>query len=172
MAESPEKSKLAGLFCVFFTPNVSKSNTLPLVTFAIPLVTAGRKIKALGARILGWQEPYINTEGYQMNTKLIFAVATLILSTTASAQNSMDPLIKNILIESCTHAQNDDRLSLNKTLRANRLSKQNAVDKVVCNGKTLVNFARSANADKVVAMLEPYEQRSKGKVSISDIVAP
>ncbi|KOO57525.1 hypothetical protein WH43_15090 [Rheinheimera sp. KL1] len=107
-----------------------------------------------------------------MNTKLIFAIATLTLSTTASAQNSMDLQIKNILIETCTHAQNNDRLSLNKTLNANRLSKQNAVDKVVCDGKTLVNFARSANAKKVVTMLEPYEQRSKGKVSISDIVAP
>lgn len=107
-----------------------------------------------------------------MKAKLIIAAAALTLSATASAQNTMNPMIQSVLIETCAHAQDDDRLSLNKTLKANRLSKQRAVDKVVCNGKTLVNFARSANADKVVAMLEPYEQRSKGKVSISDIVAP
>lgn len=107
-----------------------------------------------------------------MNTKLIFAAVVFTLSATANAQNAMDPMIEKVLVETCTHAQDDDRLSLNKTLKANRLSKQRAVDKVVCNGKTLVNFARSAKADKVVAMLEPYEQRSKGKVSISDIVAP
>jgi Protein of unknown function (DUF3718) len=112
------------------------------------------------------------TEDCKMNAKLIVTAAILSLSATVSAQNNMTPMIQNLLIETCAHAQDDDRLSLTKTLKANRLSKQRAVDKVVCNGKTLVNFARSANADKVVAMLEPYEKRSKGKVSISDIVAP
>jgi len=107
-----------------------------------------------------------------MNKKLILAAAIFTLSATASAQNSIDPMIENVILETCSHAQDDDRISLNKTLKANRLSKQRAVDKIVCNGKTLVNFARSAKADKVVAMLEPYEHRSKGKVSISDIVAP
>lgn len=107
-----------------------------------------------------------------MNAKLIFAAAVLTLSASASAQTSIDPQIQDVLVETCSHAQDDDRISLNKTLKANRLSKQRAVDKVVCDGKTLVNFARSANATKVVAMLEPYEQRSKGNVSISDIVAP
>lgn len=107
-----------------------------------------------------------------MNAKLLFAAAVLTLSASASAQSIMDPQIQDVLIETCAHAQDNDRISLNKTLKANRLSKQRAVDKVVCDGKTLVNFARSANADRVVAMLEPYEQRSKGNVSISDIVAP
>lgn len=107
-----------------------------------------------------------------MNAKLLVAAAVLTLSVTAQAQSEFSPEIENLLVETCAHAQEDDRLGLHKTLKANRLSKQNAVDKVVCNGKPLVTFARNAQATKVVAMLAPYENRSKGKVSISDVVAP
>ncbi|MDF3124227.1 DUF3718 domain-containing protein [Rheinheimera sp. 1928-s] len=105
-----------------------------------------------------------------MKVSLVFAAAALTLSATASAEHSFTPHIYNILVATCNHAQNDDRLGLHKTLKANRLSKQAAVDKVVCNGQPLVTFARNANADKVVDMLAPYERRSK--VSISDVVAP
>lgn len=107
-----------------------------------------------------------------MNAKILLTAAVLSLSVSANAQNTFSPQIENLLVETCTLAQEDDRLGLHKTLKANRLSKQRAVDKVVCNGQPLVSFARSAKADKVVAMLEPYEHRSKGKVSISDVVAP
>ncbi|MDR7121917.1 DUF3718 domain-containing protein [Rheinheimera soli] len=107
-----------------------------------------------------------------MKAPLFFAAAVLTLSAAASAEPSFTPHIYNVLVETCSHAQDDDRIALNKTLKASRLSKQKAVDKVVCNGQPLVTFARNANAVKVVSMLEPYENRSKGKVSISDVVAP
>lgn len=107
-----------------------------------------------------------------MNAKLLLAAAVLTLSATTQAQSDFSPQVENLLVETCTQAQDDNRLGLHKTLRANRLSKQNAVDKVVCDGQSLVAFARNANANKVVAMLAPYERRSKGKVSISDVVAP
>lgn len=105
-----------------------------------------------------------------MKVSLVFAAAALTLCATASAEYSFTPHIYNNLVEICSHAQNDDRSGLHKTFKANRLSKQAAVDKVVCNGQPLVTFARNANANKVVDMLAPYELRSK--VSISDVVAP
>ncbi len=107
-----------------------------------------------------------------MNASLLFATAALTLSATASAEHTFNSHIYNVLVTTCSHAQDNDRIELNKTLKASRLSKQAAVDKVVCNGLPLVTFARNAQADKVVALLEPYENRSKGKVSISDVVAP
>lgn len=107
-----------------------------------------------------------------MKVSLVFAAAALSLCATASAEYSFTPHIYNNLVEICSYAQNDDRSGLHKTFKANRLSKQAAVDKVVCNGQPLVTFARNANANanKVVDMLAPYELRSK--VSISDVVAP
>ena len=86
-----------------------------------------------------------------MNAKLLFAAAVLTLSASASAQSTMDPQIQDVLIETCAHAQDNDRISLNKTLKANRLSKQRAVDKVVCDGKTLVNFARCIFRDDLAS---------------------
>jgi hypothetical protein len=105
-----------------------------------------------------------------MKAPLLFAAAILTLSATASADTYIAADIKDVLVEVCVNTQDDDRLSLTKTLRQNRLSKQNSVNKVVCNGQQLMDFARSANAHKVVAMLTPYERRAK--VSISDVVAP
>jgi hypothetical protein len=107
-----------------------------------------------------------------MKVQLALAFAVLTLSATASAQSSIAPETRQVLVETCSFAEDDNRLSLSKTLKANRLSKQRAVEKVVCNGQPLVDFARSASANKVVAMLESYERRAKGKVSISDVVAP
>lgn len=107
-----------------------------------------------------------------MNTKLLLAATILAISATASAQTEFAPEVESLLVETCTYAQDDNRLALHKTLKANRLSKQTAVDKVVCEGQPLASFARTAKAAKVVAMLTPYENRSKGKVSISDVIAP
>lgn len=105
-----------------------------------------------------------------MKAPLIFAVALLSLTGTAQAGTYIPPQIHSILVKVCQNTQNDDKLSLNKTLREHRLSKQNAVNKVVCNGQSLMDFARSSDANRVVAMLAPYERRAK--VEISDVVAP
>lgn len=105
-----------------------------------------------------------------MKAPLLFAAAILTLSATTSADTYIAADIKDVLVEVCVNTQDDDRLSLTKTLRQNRLSKQNAVNKVVCDGQQLMDFARSSKAHKVVAMLTPYERRAK--VSISDVVAP
>jgi hypothetical protein len=105
-----------------------------------------------------------------MKTRLILATALIGLSATVSAAPAISPEIEQVLVEVCVNTQNDDRISLHKTLRQNRLSKQTAVAKVVCNNQSLLEFARSSEANKVVAMLTPYESRAK--VSISDVVAP
>ncbi|MCA1929929.1 DUF3718 domain-containing protein [Rheinheimera sp.] len=105
-----------------------------------------------------------------MKTAFLFAAAVLSVSATAMADTYIPPQVQDVLVEVCSNTQTDDRLSLRKTLHQNRLSKKAAVTKVVCNGQALMDFARSSNANKVVAMLSPYEQRAK--VSISDLVAP
>ncbi len=105
-----------------------------------------------------------------MKAQLMFAAALFSLSATASAGPILSAQTQQILVEVCQNTQNDDRAGLNKTFRESRLSRQSAVEKVVCNGQPLMDFARSSEAHKVVAMLAPYESRSK--VSISDVVAP
>ena len=68
-----------------------------------------------------------------------------------------------------TETATDDRRGLSKTLGQYRISKLNAVEKVVCNGQQLMDFARTHQAVKVTAMLKPYEDRSKGRVTIQDV---
>lgn len=105
-----------------------------------------------------------------MKAHLIFAVALISLSATVNAEPILSPQVHEILVEVCINTQNDDKAGLTKTFRQSRLSRQAAVEKVVCNGQPLMDFARSSDAHKVVAMLAPYESRAK--VSISDVVAP
>lgn len=109
-----------------------------------------------------------------MNAKVAVVTALIslsaVLSGTANAGPYLAPDIQNVLVEVCVNTQQDDRLELTKTFKAHRLSKTAAVAKVVCNGQQLMDFARSSNAGKVVAMLAPYE--TDAKVSITDVVAP
>jgi len=105
-----------------------------------------------------------------VKAQLIFAAALLSLSATVSAESIQSAQIHKILVEVCVNTQNDDKFALNRTFRESRLSRQTAVEKVVCNGQPLMDFARNSEAHKVVAMLTPYEGRAK--VSISDVVAP
>lgn len=109
-----------------------------------------------------------------MKTALLFAVSLAGASVAVPAfaedypQNSY---IYNALVEVCSETAADDRLGLHKTLKAYRISKQTAVEKVVCNGKFLTDFARANQAVKVTAMLKPYEDRIKGRVTIQDVAA-
>lgn len=105
-----------------------------------------------------------------MKTQLIAATALLCLSVTAKAEIILTPTVQDLLVELCMNTQDNEASALRKTLRENRLSKQTAVDKVLCNGQQLIDFARSSEAHKVVAMLTPYERRAK--VSVSDVVSP
>lgn len=76
------------------------------------------------------------------------------------------------LVEVCIHTRNDQPAKLSNTLREYRISKQSAVDKVMCNKQQLLTFARNNNAQRVVAMLQSYEKLPEQKVIISDITAP
>jgi hypothetical protein len=77
----------------------------------------------------------------------------------------------NALVQVCTDTAEDDRLGLHRTLKDNRISKQAAVEGVVCNGKILMDFARYHQSVKVISMLKPYEDRIKGKVTIQDVAS-
>jgi len=109
-----------------------------------------------------------------MKTAMLLAVslagASLALPAVAEdyAENSY---MYNALVQVCSETADDDRLGLHKTLKSYRISKQDAVEKVVCNGKMLMDFARYHQAVKVTAMLKPYEDRIKGKVTIKDVAS-
>jgi hypothetical protein len=107
-----------------------------------------------------------------MKTALLLAVSLASASVAVSAVAEDYPrnsYMYNALVQVCSETADDDRLGLHNTLKAYRISKQNAVEKVVCNGKVLMDFARANQAVKVTAMLKPYEDRIKGRVTIQDV---
>lgn len=109
-----------------------------------------------------------------MKTALLLAVSLAGASLAVQAEAPryhLDRYTTKVLVTVCSHTADDDRLSLHKTLKEYRISKQNAVEKVVCNGQQLMDFARANQAVKVAAMLQPYEDRLKGRVTIQDIAA-
>jgi hypothetical protein len=116
----------------------------------------------------------IKAEDSTMRNVLIFT-ASLASATFAVPALSQDYVpnsyIHKALVQVCTTTAADDRLGLNKTLRAHRISKQTAVEKVMCNGKQLMVFAEFNQSHRVSAMLKPYADRIKGRVIIQDVTA-
>lgn len=109
-----------------------------------------------------------------MMKKILLVSASLMIGLIFPAvvnANISDSYIHSALVEICTETAADDRLGLKKTLGHYRISKQNAVGKVVCNGQKLMDFARTNQAVKVATMLKPYEDRIKGRVTIQDVAA-
>jgi len=110
-----------------------------------------------------------------MKTALLFAVsvASAGVAVPAAANDYVNnSYIHQALVQVCSETADDDRLGLHNTLKAYRISKQTAVEKVVCNGQQLMDFARANQAIKVSAMLQPYADRIKGRVTIQDVAAP
>ena len=110
-----------------------------------------------------------------MKTALLLAIS--VASAGVAVPVAANDYVKNsyihqALVQVCSETADDDRLGLHSTLKAYRISKQAAVEKVVCNGQHLMDFARANQAVKVTAMLQPYEDRIKGRVTIQDVAAP
>lgn len=108
--------------------------------------------------------------------KILSILAVSITVATLAAPVEAETYIKNgyiekALVEVCTETADDNRVGLNKTLKSHRLSKHAVVAKVVCNGEPLTQFARSRQAYNVAAMLQPYEERLQGNVTIKDVAA-
>lgn len=110
-----------------------------------------------------------------MKTVLLFAisVASAVVALPVAANDyATNSHMHKALVQVCSETADDDRLGLHSTLKAYRISKQAAVEKVVCNGQQLMDFARANQAIKVTSMLQPYEDRIKGRVTIQDVAAP
>ena len=107
--------------------------------------------------------------------KLILAAVSLATASMAvqagTDDYALDRYTEKALVQVCSNTADDDRLGLNKTLKSYRISKQAAVEKVICNGQELMDFARANQAINVTAMLQPYEDRIKGTVTIKDVAA-
>ena len=109
-----------------------------------------------------------------MKTALLFAVTLACTSITISAQpneSKMYGYLYSGLVQACEQTRDDDKHGLLNTLKSYRISKKAAVTGIVCNGQQLMDFARANQAVKVTAMLQPYEDRIKGRVTISDVAA-
>lgn len=109
-----------------------------------------------------------------MKTALLFAVSLASASMAVPAfagDYQKNSYLYKALVQVCTETAADDRLGLHKTLKSYHIRKQDAVEKIVCNGQQLMDFARANQAVKVTRMLQPYEDRIKGRVSIQDIAA-
>ena len=73
------------------------------------------------------------------------------------------------LIKLCQSTADDNKRLLLTTMKNHRVSQRDLINKMVCNGQPLMEFARNQQAYKVVKMLEPTERRLRGAVSIRDI---
>ncbi|MEH8016325.1 DUF3718 domain-containing protein [Rheinheimera muenzenbergensis] len=76
------------------------------------------------------------------------------------------------LVKICINTQKDNALGLFRTLKDYRVSRQDAVNGVVCNGQQLMDFARANQAVKITRALQRYEDPNKGRTIIRDITAP
>ncbi len=113
-----------------------------------------------------------------MNSMTLFRSAALTITVAtslampATASKGDLSYIEQAVLSVCIEASRDDAFGLVKTLKAHRISKDNAVKKVVCNSQPLVDFARAEQAHKVVKLLAPVERRVNGNVTIQDVDAP
>ncbi len=113
----------------------------------------------------------MNTMTLLRSAALTITVATS-LAMPATASKGDLSYIDQAVLSVCVEAARDDAFGLVKTLKAYRISKDNAVKKVVCNSQPLVDFARAEQAHKVVKLLAPVERRINGNVTIQDVDAP
>lgn len=105
-----------------------------------------------------------------MRTSLLIASALFALGLNAPAQATVpDGHITPTLIKLCQSTADDNKRLLLTTMKNHRVSHRDLINKLVCNGQPLMEFARHQQADKVVKMLEPTERRLRGAVSIRDI---
>lgn len=109
-----------------------------------------------------------------MKTALFFAVTLACTGMSATAQPNEQQIygyMYNGLVQVCENTRDDNKFGVIRTLKSYRINKQAAVEGIVCNGQGLMDFARANQAVKVAAMLQPYEDRMKGRVTISDVAA-
>lgn len=106
-----------------------------------------------------------------MKTALLLtsALFTLSLQLPANASVHSFTYAQDTARQICLNTQADDRLALIKTMKEHRIQRKAVVEKVVCNGQPLMDFARAEQAVKVVKMLEPIERSVRGTVSIQDV---
>ncbi len=102
---------------------------------------------------------------------LTITVATSLAMPATASKGEMSHIDRAVL-SVCVEASQDDAYGLVKTLKAYRISKDNAVKKVVCNAQSLMDFARAEQAHRVVKLLTPVENRINGNVTIKDVDAP
>lgn len=99
------------------------------------------------------------------------ALFTLSLQQPAAASVGSFTYAEDTARQICLNTQADDKLALLKTIKEHRIQRKTVVEKVVCNGQPLMDFARAEQAVKVVKLLEPTERQLRGTVTIQDVTA-
>lgn len=91
-----------------------------------------------------------------MKTRTVMTVIGLVAgaSLTAFPATAMDRYIEQALVGFCESTMDNDRMKLDKSIRAYRLDHQTVASKVVCNGQPIMAFAEYHNADRTLAAFE------------------
>ncbi len=97
---------------------------------------------------------------------ILAALSALGLSSAAMA--AMDPYVEYALIDTCKAIASNQPLKLNAAVREYNLSYRLIADKLVCNGRDVVDWADYNEADRNVAHLQ---HKIGGRVTITDLAA-
>lgn len=87
-----------------------------------------------------------------MKTKLLIATS-LIAGTVlgSSSAMAMDDYLEQTLVSFCESTMNNDRLQLDRDIRKHHFDHKTVATKVMCNGETIMTFARQHNAERTFA---------------------
>lgn len=90
-----------------------------------------------------------------MKTKLII-VATVVAGTVLGSSQAlaMDSYLEQTLVSFCESTMNNDRLQLDRDIRKHRFDHKTVATKVMCNGQTIMSFARQYNANRTLAAFQ------------------
>ena len=90
-----------------------------------------------------------------MKTKLIIAAGLVAGTVMGSSQAlAMDDYLEQTLVSFCESTMNNDRLQLDRDIRKHHFDHKTVATKVMCNGQTIMSFAKQYNADRTFAAFQ------------------
>ncbi|WP_414830610.1 DUF3718 domain-containing protein [Alteromonas sp. H39] len=90
-----------------------------------------------------------------MKTKLIILAGVVAGTVMGSSQAfAMDSYLEQTLVSFCESTMNNDRLQLDRDIRKHRFDHKTVATKVMCNGQTIMAFAKQYNAERTFAAFE------------------
>lgn len=90
-----------------------------------------------------------------MKAKLFIAVGLVAGTVIGSSQAlAMDDYLEQTLVSFCESTMNNDRLKLDRDIRKHHFDHKTVATKVMCNGQTIMSFAKQYDADRTFAAFQ------------------